>query len=956
VLGGSEVAAFNHLFTEFHAATGGRNYELRPIADNRVYYVRIVARRDPQITSVSEPAYGSYFFPPVGPIGTRPPIMARPPLRIVREELDALTMQWKTQWFEAYDSTQNEWHSEIGVTTTNQIVFGDAITQAIRDANRVLDLSDYTTATAARTAIRALGVSVANSDELRLPLRSLDLRDAGYEIYVAAYNSVSDQIDNLGYNRFVETVLSQANWVGIEPEAVTVGGRSARQFRITEAQLPAGNLQQNTTYAIFFRPYTIHLPTGQREAWWPTIVTGTTTDERPEIPVTPTVPVLEPHESGDTWLTVRFRYSAALEYELRFSELLSDVPGGGRLIQNEELMAEGWAGTGEHSAYWFFTIPNLFPDTMHYIWMRSIGTSTTSDWSNPIAMSTLQLTAPIPPEALGLASQNNLNIINLENDLELIPVDSDYMIIEWLRNSNDLREPMGNEDVDGGQILGSPNIHHAYIVQFTDLIANRAHYVRARTVHMVSRSGVGGDVTRSYSYIVELSPNADFTDSVTIYVPSDETEFEENANRRVRISDWTQTFVFFTIRDDGEYDGDVRAELFPLPGHDFEIIYDRLTSTLTYRFRSDRTDASGNRDNLVDQRFISRLIQNRTFDFEIDLSTFDRNLVQNRVVEIPYSVISAFTERQISLSIQAGNTGYSFAPGFADSQEINAAGFGRDSRLRLEILQDNLNLPALQQNQRFISSPQRLDVNLVAPSASLRSTPINNLGAPVEISHRISAVDSMDRNIGAYRIGGDFSYWTRVDNDNFDQRTGMLSHSTTRLGNFAPIGVAAPVLTYGTDTATTNALMFVNSVMQIDGLVSLNPQDNINAWQANKLIAAAARGDNSVNVNDDLTEQELNSLTSARMLVPGDMTVSREDALAALVRLYEVRSGFPVLGHGDITSSGFADIGLASPNLQTAILKAEHLGFLGSSGLANPRGDLNFGDFIKIMEIILRNS
>jgi hypothetical protein len=92
------------------------------------------------------------------------------------------------------------------------------------------------------------------------------------------------------------------------------------------------------------------------------------------------------------------------------------------------------------------------------------------------------------------------------------------------------------------------------------------------------------------------------------------------------------------------------------------------------------------------------------------------------------------------------------------------------------------------------------------------------------------------------------------------------------------------------------------------------------------------------------------------MLVPGADTVTREDALSALVRLYEVRTGRRVVGEPTMETTFFPDIAEASPEMQQALLRAEFLGFLNySTGIANPHGSMTMGDAMLIFETILRN-
>jgi 3-hydroxyacyl-CoA dehydrogenase len=138
----------------------------------------------------------------------------------------------------------------------------------------------------------------------------------------------------------------------------------------------------------------------------------------------------------------------------------------------------------------------------------------------------------------------------------------------------------------------------------------------------------------------------------------------------------------------------------------------------------------------------------------------------------------------------------------------------------------------------------------------------------------------------------------------------------------------------------------------MDWFMADNP---INAWQINRMILAIANNANQVAINQNLSPAEVDSLTRGGMLVPGAAHVTRQNAMAALVRLFEVRTGNRIT-QPTLAASAFPDIADAAPHLRDALLRAEFLGFLDhGTGLANPHGHLTMGDAMLIFEIILRN-
>ena len=938
----AHTARFTHYFnTELDA--------VRPISPNTVYYVRIITRRMQDVLGVeqmrhemSTPAFGSHFVG--GDVETRPLIVPTPPLRVSNQTHNSIEIAWETRWFEGIDTT-NAASIALGWQTV-----------AFNGTTPVFGRNIGTT----HTRLELEGIDnwrdANNFINNAFPIRMQSLPgNTGYELHVRPYSQITAEIaadHNDDFETFVTALQSAAgNWTTINPQADGI----TRRFNITSPH-GGGTLAQNTTYGIFFRPFNPAFPAGNplRNSWWPSFLAGTTTDVRDPMEITPTVPILAPYTAGDWWLRFHLRPFTPepdMRYEFRISEL-PNIASSWVFDAIPERVFE----SGGHTWRQFAAV-DLFPDTNYYIWARAIGRAADgseliSAWSNPIAMRTTPIRIPDPPRGLGLASANNVHIINMENDLEYQRIEPTAMIIEWMPKPGDNRLPIEIEDgAMGTEILGAPQISHAYMVRFVDLVPNRAYYVRARTILSITRAGVGSPGITRYDYIVQIATNPEFLDAITVHVMPDAIEIVEGLHTRMAMSVWTQTFIFHTLRDDGEYDGDVIAELFPLPDHDFEIIYNPATRTLTFRFRSTGVDAQGHQDNLVDQRFISRLIQTRVDDFTIDMSHYNHLPVANRVVELPHSIITAFAERQISFTVIAGDTNYTLSPGFAATPQN--IGFNTASRLRFYINDTLLsNLPVLRYNQRYLTIARDVSVSVINPTNRVELT---LLAAPLRVSHRINQGDLLDYNIASYGRGADDVGWNRL-NSSFDEITGRVSTSSTRPQTFAAIGTGVPTQWGETSPAVRDALYFVNSRLAFTDMDWFMADSPINAWQINRIISAIARGETQVAINRDLTTAEVESLTNGGMLVPGAAEVTRQNALSALVRLFEVRTRSRIVGQPTLANSQFPDIATATPNLRDALLRAEFLGFLDhTTGLANPLGSLSMGDAMLIFEIILRN-
>ena len=962
---------------------------VRPLEDNTVYFIRIVARMWHDETLESLPGYGTIYIPPLDGVPAVPVMLTSPPLRVIHSETthNSITIEWDARWFEIYDIDNRTWHSEAWILNGN-LYFE---MPADENAEQILPLpgSFITDAAFPNAGLLYLG-DIINSVGALAPVRHMSLRpNVEYMVHTAQYSLVagnnypgSDIDPFLAYiHRLIGRDVNRPinEWVPLEGAwagpVATEGTFPTFRHTITTQQNPTGDLVENMPYLIFLRPV---LPVGDSSliSYFPAFVSETTHREDRDLIIIPTVPNLEdagrapaiysvegPNmnvQATDTTVTVRWHGNMNLTYILGHGTLQIHYPEGGypHIYIDPHDPPEGFRiKTDPHTGimWFYFTITRLFPETAYYLWIRAVAGENQSAWSNPIVINTREMEAPPVPQGLGIASAESVRTYNEENDVDYVPLDHNSMILEWLVNSNDPGPRASTATVTGGNanFLATDLLPATYMVRFLELLPFTDYYARVRTVATLTRGGAEGS-TLVHSYVIQLSLTEDFIDAIEVTLPPlVEITTANAAGIRRRASDWSEVVRIPTGRTGDEFDGDRNPELYPLPQDDFEITYDHATRTLNFRFRSNRIDADGNRDNNVDQRFISRLVNNRIFTYNIDLSTYQNYVIANRVVEIPYSIISAFNERKISLRAKMGDVYITIPPGALMIPEVLALNDLGAATVRIKMDATGTRVPVLPPGSLYSTHPQRLSVQVIAAG---RVFELPRFARPITVELMVNSIlATPNRSIRGYIAPEAVLVWENAGGI-YDAQAGRVTLAANRPASYATIATAAPAVTTATGVAVaayTNAINTVNSRLTITDIGTVNVNAPINANQFNRIIEAIASNRTSVAMNQPLTPAQHQSLGRSGMLVSGTH-VSREAGIASLVRLYEVRTRTAVRNFPTEQTSAHPDIGTATAAHRQALLKAEHLGFFNTANI-NPSAGLTFGEFFRMLSYIIED-
>lgn len=860
--------------------------ELKSLEGNKIYYIKIVATRDGTFET-SEPEYYSIFIPPNDEIDVNPLTMGTPPLRIAKDSNNtdvvtdkSITIEWDTVWFEVYDKETDTWHSVVGLDESGNIVFGkDAL--ALEDQSKVLKLySPFDTSQDLESAKVIINSFLGVSD---IPTRKMDITDSNYEIFTAQYNYVEEEG---GYEPYYTSIKDSDLWHEIKG----TGSGTTFRYTVTTQEAPTvGELVPNTAYLIYMRTFTYDSDGNKLYAYNPSYVVGNTKDTDTPLVVDPPAQILEAVSSTDTSVTFKWKYSDVFKYTLKYSHLATDYTEGGITVTSDEILQNGKITVENDVTYIYYTVNNLFPETTYYGWLNATNGEKTSPWSAPASIQTLELANPPAPTGLGVIGVENLDIINNTQIKNYEDIGEDYIIVEWNRLYNDTLLPTSGTVADdkgyGAEILFDSNILNSYAVKFNNLDSNTKYYFRVKTRLSVIR---GSDSTSEiyYSYIISMADNESFLDAKEFEVPL-YGYIDDGANVLVRDSEWTSTVALITGESDGEYDGDFDPGLYPLPDTDYEIVYNNETGELEYIFRGPGLDSNGMPNNGADQRFISTVINDKIFDFSVDLSTYNGKNIDKSKIVIPYSIINALISQDVTITAKTGNMYTKFDLGiFADA--IKQYNLTPNQNTKAEIsFKDDTSL-TLSSGDSFASTPQSVSLKLITDT---RTVDITTVQEPINIQLAVDGrYETVDNNVNMYAQTNGSSYWTPVS-ANYNSQTNKFSCSTKNVGTFSVISKSAPTSTDSSyDSMYDDALYTVNSAISITDMTSYNPNSYITTTQFNNIVWAVANGNSSVQMNKTLSDDAYTQLGRGGLLVSGTY-VTGEKGVNSMTRLYRLKTG-----------------------------------------------------------------
>ena len=953
----NSIRGFHTALNVYYDVTTDSYKTLEP---NKLYYIKVQAKKEyGDETLTSEPTIVSLYYDNEGAVYV-PPVMSTPPLKVIDTSQTSVTIESQMQWHEILVTNADEsinyfdqWTHQIylrqdsatTITISDEVFEGASsylITFNDDDEDIILVKEDTPTESitldGSISSIRVLTSTEPEiSVEATIQHRMIDLGEdseissLGFNFRYVLYSEVLEALEVLNQegiyeNTFAEYVrqlgAENAGWEDITGEVAIEDGR---------IEYTQEGLDSNARYLFLIQPYReINGIDEVLKAHYPSSIVVVTDPEEDDVLPTPKVPFLETTNPQEQAIDAYWFYNRAYTYEIRYGR--DDVFE--ESIAFELVIPEGLSN-GKHA----FEINDLFPDTGYYFYIRATNPETglSSDWSNPVYGKTLDVDYPGYPRGVGIPSDETMENYDYETG-----VGSDYVALEWLKDLGELQyedipedsrvqryyaykiEVAQNPSFTDAQYIKTgapdPNIPanvealETTLIKVNELISNRYYYFRLKTVVTIVGEEEGQLIVKES---VEYSP----------------------------------TLKILVLQSGNEYDGTYDPALEILPSDDFELIYDKDTQELIYRFRSDEIDEEGDRDNRVDQRLISQLIQNNAYTYTADVSRFESRAIKRRKVIIPYSIMEAFDEYQILMQIDAGDVIVSIPHDAIINEVERQLNQYKDApTVEVEITRaenfynDKMPSDALS----IVAVPQEVKVRI-------RSDRVNEVlkytQAPMTVAFRTTSLyGSYIQKPIAYELN-QTQGWNLIPGT-YERADGLFTIDTKNMGTYGVFMQenSREIVPTQTNHWSNPYKQRIDSQYTVLGLQGYNP----NAFVSENALINITHGmiskSDTIDINGYITSNQLNSLYYAGVkkdMTKGSPSVAREEAIAMIIEAIDVREGYGFTASAENLSTVNRNTGI-SQEYRLAIAKAATENLIADLSNLRPKANITYGELFAL--------
>ena len=910
---GLSIIGFKELLTDYFNLGG----EKKLLVSNKTYYIKIVAKKNysgvvmqsiPTIIAITIDKNGDIYAPPVLP---------KPPLRIKTNGITdkSVAIEWLEKWYEIsavnpshYDGTTDE--EAFFAKLWNSIVYtiGDA-PRLIRFANSAGNLTTHILKT--QTSVNEVKAAIGETNyNLLYRDREVTLgSDVKYEVKPILYDEVIKKINASNTNVTTPAAITIEKWI-VENESDTTDGWatiSPATVRHTDDGLDwkenlVSGLNPNTRYIILIRAYRIDEVGKKLQQTFPSYVIATTLNDYESPEADPTVPNLNPDGVTDSSVAVWWTYNKDFDYEIVYSRVdnpntakpqtfkISNTPG------DENYVSDGAKASVK--------ITGLMPETTYNVWIRAKQKkgSKISAWSTPVTQKTTSLGIPDSPRGLGPAAYQSI----LELGKDFPPVASKYITVEWLKDVNDIESPSGNE---------KQQKTYSYIVEFAD----NPEFLDAVVVNTSGEKGGSGEGDKAKSFEVLAKNIVRFNNLIAnrpyyVRVKTVLTFKDiEGAKEIIKESEYTKWVRILTKTSSDEYDGGNNDNVVVYPN---PIVEDYSKDVWTIE--------------IVDSaKIISDLMKKNEYFLTVKAQKYNstRDAAVRRI-KIPKEVIDTLSNRGMELKVIT-NIGEYQIP--AKALSFYTAKFGAKDILQLDFttIFDHKIASILKQYPDKLLKAEQLDILIRSKSGV---TAVKKIDGYLKAKIKLNAtVEYQYKNLFAYTYNFDLGSWTKEIYSIETLTDTYISYSTPVTGIYAVYeranGIASSLSTYAMqELAGAYGISSLGITYIKDGKVGRDQYIN--------LMLGIAQGKTEIDLSSPVYSDTLAKAKASGIYVgSGSGSITEEQAIAGIVKLYELKNGYKVKA----SSVTFNNV---SSTYREAVSKAYALGLIDN---ISPKRAVTYG-------------
>lgn len=849
----------------------GMKTVLEGLKTNKTYYIKMVSKRKfkDDDEAISLPTIKEVNIPKTGDV-YEPPVIGKPPLQVDSVEEHAVKVKWAEKWYEimAKEAQANlytdpvekllaTWgHSRVFLTGDSTLpirfrdeagtygeptdLYGATVEQKLRPYNTIIQQGNYV-------------------------LRSVDMgSDTHYRVKVIKQTEVNAEKGNKTLEEWVMATDIQDvknNWLDITDVLTdtTVEGVSGKLLNITH-DYRSQELEANTAYVVLISAAR-KIDGDWKYSTVPSYILATTkTDHKSELetPKTPRLYNYTKQDVKDTEVTVRWIYNKNFDYELVYSRL--DDPENAEKWEFTEEDKKTFVDGGEA----YVTISGLLPETTYNFWIRATqkaelvteGAPKVSDWSTPVTSTTLTISNPLPPSGLGLADYKSIQ----EAGKDFKPSGEEYLTVEWMRNASDLNnkdEKMTYEYVV--EFADNPEFLDATVVTVSDSAAKMAEKTDKHdtvTVEFLSKNMVRFNGLRAnMPYYIKVK-------TVLTYKNEDKEIVKE--------SEYTSYVRLITNKSSGEYDGGDNENVVT---YDKPIKETYTNGVWTYELQDVAT-------------ITSSIINKSEYFYTITMKHYkNKNDAQVRRIKMPKMIMDTLINRGMALKVET-NIGIYEIPATAlknyvksyEAKDTLQIDFTRTSQA--DIASYGRSYPEV------YTSGEKIEVTLLGKK---KKTTVNKLDDYMRIKLKLDIVGSYNySNFYTYQYNYSAGSWVKYNNIIETQDSSYLSFATVNTG----LNAIYEKKTTTTSMASSYNMNTLASAYNIQGLGTTYVKNAyVGGSQYVQLLLGIQLKRAETNLSVSATSVDYQKARAAGIYRGNGGYVTKEQAIAGIIKIYEVKNG-----------------------------------------------------------------